>query len=260
MSNSSKVLWSGQKAGVAWEVLRLKHDEGESRFLVNGEGRMQSGISLSGGTFSPTFSYARAMAEEACNDHTNILMLGAGGFCISTCILQHSATAEITVVDTEGWLEEIASQYFFKPKSNRLEFIEGDAKESPATGRFDLILVDLFTATGLVPERLFDSDFIGRLRNLLAPNGSMMWNISLGKEPNWRAIGRKIQLALSDGNLECNVFSHPTQIDYQKCNVLFTHNLRKPLEESGWVNFALPERSEGETRSVVWPAHRTRTN
>jgi spermidine synthase len=241
MIKSGKILWSGKKAGVLWEVLSLEQSGVESRYLINGNGKMQSGISLDAGGLYPSFTYAQAMVLEAMHNHSNILMLGAGGFSISTCILQHSSSVKITVVDIEGWLEEIAHQYLFKPRTNRLEFLEGNAEVLPpsSAGPYDLILIDLFTSEGLVPKSLFNPSFISRIKSLLAPNGSMIWNTSMGREPRCKSLAGEIRTALLNKGIASKAFSHPSQINYPKTNVLFIHNLRTSIEESGWVRFTL---------------------
>jgi hypothetical protein len=253
-----KVLWRSVEGGVPWEIRQEAKDGLEIRYLVNGDGRMQSGIAAEGGKPVPMFRYAQAMVAEGIRGgHKSILMLGAGGFSIPTCITAFTTATKITVVDTEAWLEGVAKTHLFKPDTDRIEFVNGDALSHPVEPKelYDLILIDVFSSSGMVPECFFTSSFITRMRRVLRLDGAVVWNVSMGRESSWKTLGGGILSTLRDGGIEATAYCHPAQNHYSRCNVLFAHNTRRSLGEGGWVEFECPSgvAKFSEESPLVWP-------
>jgi hypothetical protein len=252
-----KILWRSVVKGVEWEIISRKDGGVERRFLVNGGCRMQSGIVVEEGGLVPAFQYARTMVEEATQGYGNILILGAGAFSIPTCIMAASPATRITVVDTESWLEGISQRYFFKPTSDHLTFIKGDASvyTGERGGIYDLVLIDVFSSSGLVPESFFSRDFSARIASLMTPGGALVWNVSLGRDTRWRRISGRVISTLNSEGLDVRAFCHPGQNHSARCNVLFVHNNRNPLGDGGWENYEC-EWGEGEFSQespLIWP-------
>lgn len=247
------VVWSGSSSGIEWEVVDLLQDGERRRFLVNGGRRLQSGMVL-GNPPKPAFRYAKSMVEEAVAGHSRVLVLGAGGFCIPTCILTGTGNTEVSVVDTEGWLEGVSARYFQKPDSRYLRFIEAEAQSFLSSHRelYDLILVDLFGSDGLVPDKIVNRETISQMRAILRPGGSLLWNMSFGRSREWRRVAGRISCMLAEAGLPSTPCSHPDQDVYSKCNVVFFHSPQRDPLSDGWRRFDVEDC--GETNGqVVWP-------
>lgn len=252
-----KTLWTSEDQN--WSVVDGEKNGVRCRFLMDGAGRLQSGVVL-GGSPVPIFQYARAMVEVAVRMRCKkVLALGGGGFCVPTAIFYFATGTEIDVVDREARLEEVAEQYFFKPRHERLRFIAGEAMEflevAGREGVYDLVLVDVFEESGLVPEEFFDVGVFSSIKNLLADDGGILWNISLGRGDGWKDVAGRILATAKDGGVSMRAFSHEEQSSSFYRNILFSHGLPGLDLPSGWCEEGITERGDviSVTRPLVWP-------
>ena len=111
----------------------------------------------------------------------NILILGvAGGSVIKTLVDEINFKGQITGVDINKEIIEIANTYFQLNTISNLEIIIDDASKFvlKTNQKYDLILIDIFQDTK-IPDFLFEFFFINRICYLLKPNGLILFNTML---------------------------------------------------------------------------------
>lgn len=106
----------------------------------------------------------------------DILVLGAGGFTLS-----HDEKANrYTYVDIDPAIRELAEQHFLR---NEIQgrFVAMDARrfviDTPA--RFDVVVVDAYSAHTSMPAHLVTREFWGDVRRVLKPGGTVFINLLL---------------------------------------------------------------------------------
>lgn len=111
----------------------------------------------------------------------NILVLGvAGGSVIRTLVDEINFKGQITGVDIDKAIIDIANTYFQLNAIPNLEIIIDDASEFvlKTNTKFDLIIIDIFQDTKM-PDFLFEFLFINRICFLLQPKGHILFNTML---------------------------------------------------------------------------------
>jgi spermidine synthase len=111
----------------------------------------------------------------------NILVLGvAGGSVIRTLVDEIDFKGQITGVEIDKAIIEIANTYFHLDNIPNLEIIFDDASEFvlKTNKKFDLIIIDIFQDTKM-PNFLFEFFFINRICFLLNQKGHILFNTML---------------------------------------------------------------------------------
>ena len=111
----------------------------------------------------------------------NVLVLGvAGGSVIRTLVDEINFKGQITGVEIDKAIIEIANTYFHLNQIPNLEIVFDDASEYvlKTNKKFDLIIIDVFQDTKM-PEFLFEFYFISRICFLLNPKGYILFNTML---------------------------------------------------------------------------------
>ena len=115
---------------------------------------------------------------ERIRGFSNILVLGvAGGSVIKTLVEEVKFTGNITGVEIDPIVVEIANSYFRLNEITGLKLVTDDAFEFVlrTTGKYDLIIIDVFQDTTM-PNFLFEDFFINRINFLLNVNGFILFN------------------------------------------------------------------------------------
>lgn len=108
----------------------------------------------------------------------SILVLGvAGGSVIKTLVDEVKFKGNITGVDIDQHIVDIANQYFKLNTIPNLEIVIDDAFEFvlKTKAKYDLIIIDIFQDTTM-PNFLFEDFFINRINELLNTNGFILFN------------------------------------------------------------------------------------
>ena len=110
-----------------------------------------------------------------------ILVLGvAGGSVIKTLVDEIKCQGEITGVEIDAHIIEIANEYFKLNEVSNLKIYIDDAFEFVLKTKenYDLIIIDIFQDTTM-PAFLFQEFFINRVNYLLNVNGFILFNTML---------------------------------------------------------------------------------
>ena len=124
----------------------------------------------------------------------HILILGvAGGSIVQTLIKDFSFTKNITGVELDAEVIEIANSFFNLDKVSNFKCIINDAEKFVKTSKdnYDLILIDVFKDAEM-PAFLFENSFIDNVKQLLNINGYILFNTMLIDKKN------KIELYLQE--------------------------------------------------------------
>lgn len=113
-----------------------------------------------------------------------ILVLGvAGGSVIKTLVDEIKCKGQITGIELDEKVIQLANDYFKLSTIKNLKILQGDAFEFVLRTKkqYDLIIVDIFQDT-LMPTFLFETYFQDRLYTLLNNNGYILFNTMLLNE------------------------------------------------------------------------------
>ena len=108
----------------------------------------------------------------------SILVLGvAGGSVIETLKKEIKFEGQITGVEIDLVVVELATKYFGLGKYNNVSIVIDDAFEFvlKSKEKYDLIIIDIFQDTTM-PNFLFEDFFINRINFLLKVNGFILFN------------------------------------------------------------------------------------
>ncbi len=108
----------------------------------------------------------------------SVLVLGvAGGSVIETLKKEIKFEGQITGVEIDPVVVELAKKYFGLGKYNNVSIVIDDAFEFvlKSKEKYDLIIIDIFQDTTM-PNFLFEDFFINRINFLLKVNGFILFN------------------------------------------------------------------------------------
>ncbi|ESU27158.1 hypothetical protein FLJC2902T_21300 [Flavobacterium limnosediminis JC2902] len=147
----------------------------------------------------------------------SILVLGvAGGSVIKTLVDEIKFKGEITGVELDPNVIEIANTYFGLNQIPNLKIINDDAFEFvlKTKEKYDLIIIDIFQDTKM-PNFLFEDFFINRINFLLNVDGFILFNtMTLNKKDKERNASYRLRF-----NSDYSVRMYPKVEDH---NELFT--------------------------------------
>lgn len=160
----------------------------------------------------------------------NILLLGLGGGSVIPILNKYFPHAQITAVEIDEMIIEIAKKYFAIQQFNNLTIIHDDAfeylklqnrhSESRPGGTknlygsllaqasfasaqddkryFDLVLVDTYQGS-VIPSKIKSFEFLNSLKRILAPQGKVIFNhIKDGREKEVEEFDKKLRSVFSN--------------------------------------------------------------
>lgn len=151
----------------------------------------------------------------------NILVLGvAGGSVIKTLIEEIRFNGNITGVELDEKVIQLAQEYFHLNAIKNLTLLHEDAFEFVlrTKDQYDLIIVDVFQDT-LMPSFLFETYFQDRLYSILNSNGYLLFNtMLLNQTDNLRNQAYIKHFKTKKGNVDVipRVENHNELIVFQK--------------------------------------------
>lgn len=111
----------------------------------------------------------------------NILVLGvAGGSVVQTLVTDFEFTKNITGVELDAEIIDIANLYFNLEKISNFKCVIADAEEFVKKDKntYDLIIIDIFKDT-VMPEFLFENNFLYNIKQILNKNGYIIFNMMI---------------------------------------------------------------------------------
>ncbi len=189
-ANQAGVLATIETPTASYQVKDVTYNGEAVRVLTMGPGGYQSGIFLDGRQELP-FNYAREMARgvELYGPAKSILIIGGGSFTLPQYLAQLYPETLVDVVEIDPKLESIAKQYFDyqAPKNVRIITEDGRRYVNQATDRYDVVLTDAFSDTG-IPFTLTTREFASEIKRLLRPSGVVINNVIASENKGCRDL------------------------------------------------------------------------
>lgn len=112
-----------------------------------------------------------------------MLMLGLGGGSIAEYLLRHMPDLSVTSIEVDAAVLGCARKYFGVRETDRHTVVLSDARVYLKRHRqaYDLIIADAFRA-GYIPFHLLTREFYELLRDRLAPDGAVAFNLHNSNE------------------------------------------------------------------------------
>jgi|GEM_PF-22566 len=110
----------------------------------------------------------------------DVLIVGGGGGVVPTIFRESYPAVSIDVVEIDPVVVAVAEKWFdLKPDAERLRVHVQDGRMyiHNSKGRFDLIILDAYTAGGRVPFHLTTKEFLTEVRDHLKPEGIALMNV-----------------------------------------------------------------------------------
>lgn len=162
-----------------YHIVDRTYEGRPARVLFSGNQKAaQSGIALDDNP-DLLFDYNQRLLEITNALYPKrILVIGGGAFTLPMALTTALPDSQITVLELDDRLQEIAEQYFGLQTSEnmKLEFQDGRQYLEQQQDRYDLIIVDVFSDLE-VPRKFLTHEWIQLLRNRLLPGGSVAMNI-----------------------------------------------------------------------------------
>ena len=127
----------------------------------------------------PALSYIQRFMEVFVNlDASNVLVIGGGAHTFPTALVQRSDTVDVTVVEIDPKLDELASEYFAFKQSERLRVVHADGRAylNQQHGPYDVLYVDAFSSL-TPPFQLATEEAVIRMAAGVAPDGVVVVNV-----------------------------------------------------------------------------------
>ncbi len=119
-----------------------------------------------------------AIGKNKIQNYNTALVLGVGGgSVINTLQNEFDFKGKIIGVELDEKAIEIANQYFGLNKFKNTEIVIDDAYHfvKKTNQKFDLIIIDIFQDK-IMPDFLFEDDFINTITKIVSENGSGLFN------------------------------------------------------------------------------------
>jgi spermidine synthase len=113
-----------------------------------------------------------------------VLFIGAGGGVGPRSFLAHNPHLKIDVVDVDQRVLDLASDFFYLPKSLSIQLFAEDGRMflRRADTKYDFIVLDAFTIGGRIPFHLVTRESLELCREHLTPNGVFVMNFGSTRE------------------------------------------------------------------------------
>ena len=194
-----QVVFAGQGETHAVQIA----DEDGLRCLRFGSEERQSCVDLSQPQLLQ-LAYTRWMATALLlhPQPERFLVVGLGGGALPHFLLHHYPQGQITVVEKEQLVIELAHGFFHLPLSPRLDIRHQEAlhfARTEAEGGFQVAFLDIFGPGAMAPA-LFDAELYRLLLHQLTDDGILAINLWSGDRPLYRQALEACNTA-SDGRM-----------------------------------------------------------
>lgn len=150
-----------------YRVLAFANNDEQSRCLKAAPQQLQ-------------YAYTQAMLLVLLfNEPKRVLLLGLGGGSLVTALHAYAPAIDITAVELRASVIEIATRFFYLPRSKRIHILHQEANDfiQTYTGRtFDLIFSDLYHAEGAAAVQS-QAEFLVACAQQLKSNGWLVINV-----------------------------------------------------------------------------------
>lgn len=177
------------------------------RLMATDPGYTQSGMLLD----DPNelyFDYTRfyALGSQYVPEARSILMLGGGGYSVPKWLLSdksifgHNPDLELTVVELDPVMTEVAREYFQLPDDPRLSVEHQDARAflNSQDRQYDLVFVDVFNSHYSIPFQMGTAEAVAGMKRAVAPGGALLMNIISAVEGEDGRLFRSIHANLAN--------------------------------------------------------------
>lgn len=239
---------------------KIIHRGSQESGIMVAEGSCRRNLYLSGDTLQSSMlltdpnkldlEYSHAMMCSLLYQPSpkKVLLVGLGGGSLVKFLLESCPEVEIDVAEINTEVINVAWEYFFMPRSDRLHIANAPgedvvAERLDAGDRYDLILLDAFDDDG--PARaLLDEQFLGRCQMLLSKSGVFSMNLWNRPVDNFPHIYHKIaslfgkgtqKLLLTQANTNAIVFglNKPVRAN----NLMKLKPVARELSQRTGINF-----------------------
>ncbi|HWI18234.1 MAG TPA: fused MFS/spermidine synthase, partial [Vicinamibacterales bacterium] len=194
------VVWSMSSAPIAGTVeheetsafskIRIRRD-GDVRAMTfvrdNGQEAVQSRVNLKEPqTLLSPYAHGMFASYLYQPQPRRVLIVGLGGGAMVRFLTHHEPQVQIDAVEIDPVVVQLADKFFDVRSGGNVRVHTADAVKfvEATTERYDVILMDAFlrpsgdTDTTGVPTRLKTLEFLGRLKQILAPGGVIAFNVN----------------------------------------------------------------------------------
>jgi spermidine synthase len=177
------------------------HDAAQSGLALDGRGEL-------------LFDYNERFMELARSVRPRtLLVLGGGAFTLPTALAREFPGMDITVVEIDGALVDIARKYFDFEPNEHMEVFIGDARHflDETDKTFDMVIIDVFTHA-TIPETFQTHETARVLGERVGKNGVVAMNIIAALEGQRSDILRRVSENFQAEFLDVRIF--PAKRDY----------------------------------------------
>ncbi|HYJ84898.1 MAG TPA: fused MFS/spermidine synthase, partial [Pyrinomonadaceae bacterium] len=163
----------------AYHHVMVVDDQRSGRRLLRFNNQVQSIIDqkppYNSDSYTNSFELARIFKPKL----TRVLFIGGGGAIGPRDFLAHDREVKVDVVEIDPLVVDISRDYFHLQDDGRLKIYVEDGRRfvRRTTDKYDLVILDAFTAGGQIPFHLATQEFMQEIKNVLTPDGLFLSNI-----------------------------------------------------------------------------------
>ncbi len=164
-----------------YNYLQVYENEKEVRLSTNVLFGVQSVFVKDEGLSGSYYDYALLapfMMEKGTKEKLDILILGNGSGTYATQLKRYFKKADITGIEIDEKITDLAEDYFYMPKSIDVLTYDGRAYLNAVKERYDIILVDAYQDI-TVPFQMASKEFFTLVKNHLNKDGVMLINMNM---------------------------------------------------------------------------------
>ncbi|MBQ7702902.1 MAG: fused MFS/spermidine synthase [Firmicutes bacterium] len=124
------------------------------------------------------YDYALAAPVMAGKDEPQVLILGMGSGTYASQLRKYYPDAEVTGVEIDQKITDLAYEYFGMPGDINVETYDGRAYLQADDKKYDIIMVDAYQDI-TIPFQMSSVEFFGLVRNHLTEDGIMVMNMNM---------------------------------------------------------------------------------
>ncbi len=149
-------------------------------------------------SYTNSFELARIFKPKL----TRVLFIGGGGAIGPRNFLEHDKDVKVDVVEIDPLVVDVSRDYFYLQDDKRLKIYVEDGRRfvRRTPEKYDVVILDAFTAGGQIPFHLSTQEFMQEIKNVLTSDGLFLSNINSALE------GPKSQILRAEYKTAASVF------------------------------------------------------
>lgn len=180
--------------------IRVNEVAGSVRLLTI-DGSFQSGRQLAGAKMPfPYIELSGKIIQSLAPNPRSVLVIGGGGYAMPEYILDHAPNADVTVVEIDPEITEVARKFFLKDPNLRVKTVNEDGRVflNQTQQHFDVVYTDAYASGNTMPPHLATREAFYRMKQALNADGVVVFNIVSARTGKFATVYESLLRTIRD--------------------------------------------------------------